>query len=174
MGKLADDRPRPHHYLFAHRVLPKLALKHGAKMLEMAKEARLTPALERTWDDAGSGVPKDDRLGHDGLESSVHRLQAADLVLIRLPPAQHAAEAHFVAITIPSPNDTGQPRAVRYFALEFGWQMNDQPRTVLCEWVERSHVNMGDGPPVRASAFIAAVAEVLDRGPRSQAPTRLP
>jgi len=39
MGKFSDDEPRPYHYLFAHRILRGLALKNGARMLEMAKEA---------------------------------------------------------------------------------------------------------------------------------------
>jgi hypothetical protein len=199
MGKFSDDEARPHHYLFAHRILPLLALKHGEKMLEMANDGRLTDALERTWDGAGGKVPPEDRLSHEGLETSVHRLQVADLVLVRLPPASHAPEAHFVAITILStdkaqgspairPTDqveatgaipftnqihasteiplTNQPQpssGIRYFALELGWEPNDQPRTVLCEWTADRHINMGNGPRVDASAFVAAVAAVLER-----------
>jgi hypothetical protein len=113
MGKFSDDEARPHHYLFAHRILPLLALKHGEKMLEMANDGRLTDALERTWDGAGGKVPPEDRLSHEGLETSVHRLQVADLVLVRLPPASHAPEAHFVAITILSTDKAQGSPAIR-------------------------------------------------------------
>ena len=172
MSKFADDEPRPHHYVFAHRILAKLALKHGARMLEMAKEASLMPALERTWDDAGRNVPPKDRLSRDGLEASLHRLRAADLILITLPPASHAPEAHFAGIAIAVPD--AQPPSIRYFVLEFGWEPNDEPRTVFCEWTPENHLNMGNGPPVEASAFIAAIADVLDHGPRLHASVRLP
>lgn len=174
MPKFTDDEPRPHHYLFAHRILRDLALKLGARMLEMAREDQLTPALEKTWDAAGRKVGPKDRLSRDGLESSVHRLAFANLVLVRLPSASHAAEAHFVGIAIPLTNGAQSGSPPRYFVLEFGWELDDQPRTVLCEWTTGEHLNMGNGPPAEASAFIAAVADVLDHGPRLHAALQLP
>jgi hypothetical protein len=37
----------------------------------------------------------------------------------------------------------------------------DGPRTVLCRWDDRSHVNLADGPPAEASAFRLAVLSRL-------------
>lgn len=154
--KFVDDRPRDHHYVFAHRELPVIARKVGAELVPLARSGRMHEALAATWQAIGERLPEDQRVAGSGLSADVHELSAGTAVLVWLPAVEHAAEAHFAAIVFP--RDMTPPR---YVVLEHGWTSNDEPRTVLGEWNDRGHVNYGDGPTPDAAGFLAAVDGLL-------------
>lgn len=109
-------------------------------------------ALARAWDHVGDRLPQGDRLPREGLAASLHGAgSGSQVVLVSMPQPAHAAEAYFAAIVVAG------GRLVHYFVLEHGWTTQDEPRTVLCEWDERGHVNLGDGPPPDASAFLESL-----------------
>ena len=152
MALFRDDRPRAHHYVFAHRELLAIARRFAGSMPELARSGRMDAALARAWDHAGDRLPPGDRLPHAGLAASLRGAAAgSQVVLVTMPRPAHAAEAYFAAIVVAG------DQLAHYFVLEHGWTTRDEPRTVLCKWDERGHVNLGDGPPPDASAFLEAL-----------------
>jgi hypothetical protein len=151
------DRPRHHHYVFAHRELPSAAFRFGTDLVTAAREGRL--ALATVWDQVGATVPPDDRLPSAGLSVAYHALARHEVALVTLPAPDAPTEAHFVAIAT---------EPVRLFTLEDAYSPMDGSRyTVLGEWTENgSHVNHGPGPSPRPDLFLAAVEERLDALPR--------
>ena len=159
MGKFNEDRPRQHHYLFAHRELPAIARRFAGNLTELAESGRMDTALAMTWDRVGSHLPADARLPHAGLAASLHDVDGTSVVLVTMPAAEHGAEAYFAAIVVSGDQISD------YFVLEHGWTTQNEPRTVLCKWEGSTHVNMGDGPPAEAHAFLSAVQARLRRNP---------
>lgn len=150
-----DDRPRMHHYVFAHRELPGIARRFAPNLVGLAREGRLDDALRTTWTGVGEALPPEDRLAPDGLAAELRSLGAGEAILVRFPPPAHVTEAYLALVVLePGPD-------VRYFLLEHGWNLDDSPRTVLGEWTEQAHLNLGDGPAADADTFVAAVERLL-------------
>jgi len=158
MQLFKDDRPRTQHHQFAHRALLDASRGFAGNLPDLARSGRMDDAPVRTWDRVGETVPPDDRLPSDGLAATLHSFDAREIVLVMMPTAEHCAEAYFVAIVIAGGHLTD------YYVLEHGWTASDEPRTVMCKWDERGHVNLGDGPPADASAFLATVEQLLAPG----------
>jgi hypothetical protein len=154
MRLFREDRPRQHHYQFAHRELLGASRRVAASLPGLARSGRLDLVLVQAWSRLGEAMPADSRLPAEGLASSLHSFQDRDIVLVTMPSAEHAAEVHFAAIVISG------DRLTDYYVLEHRWTTEDEPRTVMCKWDERGHVNFGDGPPAEAGAFLAAVEQV--------------
>jgi hypothetical protein len=150
-----DDRPRMHHYLFAHRELPSIVRRFGPNLAGLAREGHLDDALRTTWTRVGEALPPKDRLAPDGLAAELRPLSHGDAILITMPPAVHVTEAHF-ALVVLTPD-----QGVRYFVLEHAWHTDDTPYTVLGEWTERAHHNLGEGPAADADLFVAEVERLL-------------
>ena len=151
MGLFNSDRPRPHHYQFAHRQLLAVARRFAGTLPELARSGRLDTALTRTWEEVGDHLPPADRLSPAGLGASVQDVDGRHIVLVTMPYPEHGAEAYFVAIVVAGKH------LVDYFVLEHGWTTEDEPRTVLCKWTDHGHVNLGGGPPAQSSSFLPAV-----------------
>jgi hypothetical protein len=145
---LATDRPRRHHYEFAHKLLPKVTMRPGVDLTSLVTKGALVPALLHSWDVLGRELNEEDRLPPDGLTAEL----IGGTLLITLPRAEHAAEAHFVAV---APCEPEQAR--RFYTLEHSWGFDDQPETVLGEWHAGSHYNLGPGPVATRSGFLAAL-----------------
>jgi hypothetical protein len=163
-----SDRPRAHHYSFGHRLLPGLALRGRTDFHELASRALLDQLLRGWWQELGESLPAEERLPHDGLRSELVNAGNVAVVLVTMPAAAHAAEAHFVAVT-----PHVHPDAWRCFTLEHTWTLDDQPATVLAEWTADGHVNYGDGPPPERQAFLDALG-LLVAGPPRNGSTGLP
>jgi hypothetical protein len=155
-----EDQPRRHHYEFAHRVLPSILLNPNVDLEHLAGDLEhLHGALRATWERLGSKHDESDRLPPDGLVVERRDVGDAEGILVTLPPALHVAEAIFILV---APLDAGSAR--RFFTLESGWDVVHRQRyTVLGEWSDTGHSNLGEGPPVDGGAFIAAVASMLSR-----------
>src|ERR1051326_1448878 len=89
-----SDKPRPHHYQFAHRSLRWIAHQHGAEIVQAAATRDPTPLLVSLWNDVGTRVPEEQRLAPTGMEA-VYR---PDMVGVTLPPATNMGEGHFPGI----------------------------------------------------------------------------
>ena len=165
MGLFNEDRPRQHHYLFAHRELLRIARRFAGNLPELARSGRLDAALAMSWDQVGSRLPPADGLPYAGLEASLHDVDGTSVVLVTMPRPEHGAEAYFAAIVVAGGHLSD------YFVLEHGWTIQDEPRTVLCKWDDRGHVNLGDGPPAEASAFLSAVRTQLTPSDAKRSPS---
>jgi hypothetical protein len=146
------DRPRHHHYVFAHRELPSAAFRFGADLVTAAREGRLS--LDTVWERVGETMPPEDRLPSTGLSAAYHEVDGHGILLVALPAPDAPTEAHLVAVV-------GFP--ARCFTLEDAYSPIDGGRyTVLGEWTESgTHVNHGPGPDPRPDLFLAVVREHL-------------
>jgi hypothetical protein len=157
VSRWQEDRPRRHHYDFAHRTLPAIVRGSKVDLAALAQAGSLDDALAASWRAVGDQLHEADRLRGDGLRGALVELAGGPALLVTFPMAMHAAEAHFALITPLDP-----PDARRYITLESSWDaMGDQPRTVLGEWTAEGHLNMGDGPSATPEAFLSRVATLL-------------
>jgi hypothetical protein len=153
-----DDKPRPHHYEFAHRVMPSIALNPDVDLAALAADGRLDRALHATWAKVGEGHAETDRVSGDGLGSSLVDVNGLQAVVLSFPTPMHMAEV-FSAVVAP----LEPPTARRYFTLEFSWDFAiNQPDTVLCEWSSDGHTNYGAGPAgTDETGLLRRVGELL-------------
>lgn len=157
MPRWRDDKPRPHHYEFAHRALPRIVLGPRADLLALAGAGRLGEALSATWAAVGERQAEPDRLPGDGLHAETVDVGGSPGVLVTLPVARHAPEAFFVLV---APLEPAESR--RYLTLEFSWNvLTDQPATVVGEWRAGRHYNHGQGPDPAVSAFLGRARELI-------------
>ena len=140
MPLIGSDKPRQHHYLFGHRFLPAMARTGAERMPELVRSGRLDSMLAQAWNAAGDGLDPSERLAGAGLSASLHELPDGVIVLVTLPSAHHTTEAHFAAVTVVGGQES------RFFVLEHSWNLDDTPSTVLGEWTESRHINLGAGP----------------------------
>lgn len=159
MNRWQGDKPRPHHYEFAHRAVPRIALDPRVDLAAIARQGRLDAALRATWAAAGGRRDASDRVPDDGLAGELVEVAGRPAVLVTFPVAVHAAEAFFALVAPLEP-----PESRRYLTLEFSWDLvTGQPATVIGEWRAGSHVNLGPGPEAARSAFLAGMETVLNR-----------
>jgi len=156
VSKFTDDRPRPHYYQFTHRVLRGMLFRTTEPFRSAALAGRAEPGLQELWGhlDASQSV-----------RATVHECAGRSVVLVTPPKAEHATEAHHIAIVL----DQVDSSFVRYIVLEHGWDTESQPRTVIGEWTRGgSHINFGDGPQAPdEAAFLAIVCERFTGDPSS-------
>jgi hypothetical protein len=155
VGLFNEDRPRQHHYLFAHRELRAIAGHFADRLPGLVKSGRMDAALAMARDQVGSHLPPADRLPHAGPAASLHDPEGRSVVLVTMPRLEHGAETYFAAIVLAGDHLSD------YLVLEHGWTTRDEPRTVLCKWDDQGHVNLGDGSPAEANAFLPAVQTQL-------------
>jgi hypothetical protein len=67
MTRWRGDKPGPHHYDFAHRAIPRIAINPRVDLAATAYEDRLDAALRATWAAVGERREVADRLPDDGL-----------------------------------------------------------------------------------------------------------
>jgi len=158
MPRWQDDKPRPHHYEFAHRALRRIAFNPQVDLAALGHAGHLDGCLRATWAAVGERQGEPDRLPDYGLHGELVEIAGKSAVLVTLPVANHAAEARFAVIAPLCP-----PESRRYLTLEFSWNIvTDHPTTMIGEWrADGHHLNLGPGPDAVKSAFLAKVQELL-------------
>lgn len=158
--------PRKHHYIFAHQALPGLFHANPDKFIELVNQAG--PSLiNEIWQQLAEELEPADRLPADGLGCELKRLSNDTLVaLITLPAPLGMTEAYFIALAYRPEVRRNllfkeKDAIVRFITLENGFTLDNEPRTVLCEWTKEAHLNRGDGPPPTLEAFSIIVEEIL-------------
>lgn len=159
------SRPRDHHYLYAHRLLPQLAFSAPEKFLAFV-ERNGSAFLEYFWNECGKQIAEDERIQPEGLSCKIYSLDDGIVAAcITLPQPVEMPEAYFAAfVHRPEGDDLLNSKQVftRYFTLEYGQRMDGSARTVLCEWnAEGSHLNYGDGPPPQMDLFLNSIESLL-------------
>ena len=164
----ADD-PRPHHYRFAHRVLPGVA--RGGP-IEFALAMAGVDARERIvdiWDALGREIAAEgsgEALPAGILDARSFALLERPFVLVQLPEPLGLTECYFVGVLLDAMPSAEQlerresPPGLRVFTLERGWSPQGS-RTVLGEWTEGQHIAYGTGPVPEAVAFAKAIEELI-------------
>ncbi len=153
---------RVHHYGYVHRVLAGAAAEFGPKMVATPPVREVGQSLAAMWEDFGQSLPPEEQLPSDGLAGSLLDREGNRLLLVTLPEPIAPTEAYFAAVVLP----TGAT-SCRYFTLEYSiGPFDGVPGTVLGEWAQQNHVNLGEGPEPEPDAFVTAVLRVLKPAPR--------
>ena len=151
------------HYAFAHYALRQLALSDPLRFLAIAA----SPDAQRFIDSVIQDVAE--QCGYkpsfDAASVRIHptRVNTFPCAVIELPKPKEIAEAFMVALVVQidtsseQPPDANEIRA-RYFTLEKGYSLSNEPRTVLAEWDTEGHSNYGDGPDPTVKSFVTALA----------------
>jgi hypothetical protein len=158
MPRWQDDKPRPHHYEFAHRALRGIVFNPQVDLAALGRAGRLDGSLRATWAAVGERQGEPDRLPDYGLHGELAEIAGKPAVLVTFPVANHAVEAFFAVIAPLDP-----PESRRYLTLEFSWNVvTDHPGTVIGEWrADGHHLNLGAGPDASKSAFVARMQKLL-------------
>lgn len=148
--------PRPHHYGFAHRVLPSLTY------LGSVPGERLGGELLRLWEEYGASLPVEQRLAPEGLQGGFVQVGQHRMLLVGLPRPRAATEAFAVVLAWPG-DGSGQ----RAFTLEYGIDpITGERGAVLGEWEgEGRHRLHRTGMAAEARPFLHAVTMLLDPPP---------
>jgi hypothetical protein len=155
-------RSRPHHYFFAHRLLPALFHEDPAQFVSLLQRDGL-PFLAFWWQKARQDFPPDEHVSADGLGYTLRELEGGWLaVVVTLPPPQGMTEAYLVALLQQRLPAAAKPNT-RVFTLELGFSLTSETaHTVLCEWTpESTHLNRGTGPTPEVEAFLTAIQPLL-------------
>ncbi|MGN6545004.1 MAG: hypothetical protein ACTHK7_08135 [Aureliella sp.] len=70
-----------------------------------------------------------------------------------------------VALVVPIDTSSDEPPDMdkiqaRYFTLEKGYSLTNEPRTVFAEWEADRHLNYGDDPEPTVEAFVRRLETV--------------
>lgn len=158
MSSERPDKPRPHHYTFAHRILPTLFFRNPQQLCEYLTPSFGVDYLKLHWDSIsrriGSETPPS-----TGLACEAHRLEdGTTIIVVTMPSPVAVTEAYYIALVYRT-----EPALTRYFTLEFGISFNPSitnPR-VLCEWTGETHNNYGSQNAPDQAAFLKLVIEKL-------------
>lgn len=171
-GRASD---RQHHYVFAHRVMPRLFYRDAEKLSNALAE-RKAELLRAMWVDLGEQFFATAQVAPDGIDVVVPAAPGGiKMVVLVFPKPEASAEAWFAAL-VTMPDGT-----LRYLTLEKAIDLFGEggPATVLGGWdPEGAHLNFGEGsePTVEefaklVRAFLAKPAPVNARFvPRKEAP----
>jgi hypothetical protein len=161
LGTDLDSDPRPHHYAFAHRVLPALFLDDPDDFLSVMLGPSGPSLVAELWSRVGEREAPDAILPSNGLCAEEISCDGRTGALITLPEARGMAEAHFIVLLGPSVDDEPRFFVLEKTEMESRWDGGGE-RAVLCEWLagrnRRNHERII--PPVRA-IFLNEVASQL-------------
>jgi hypothetical protein len=163
--QLEDGEPREQHYAFAHFALPGVLASNAAGASELFAAGEGNAFLRWLWDQVGQKCSQEGLVPSDGLYCRVRVEDERRVVVVHLPEPRRMTEAFMVALVFDPPTRgwLGKRKAgpTRYFTLELSTDLEGGWRTVLCEWRDESHLNMGDGPSPDEDAFVAALTGCL-------------
>lgn len=164
---------RRQHYIFAHQMLPALLDENRKQILGSLLMAERDEFLRDVWDYVGEQLDGSDERNSPfepiGLSARVIENSPYMTCIVSLPNPETLPEAHFVAVVFgPFTNlsaETADQVPYRYFALELTYNPDKTERgTMLCEWRDGNHLNMGQGPPPDEDAFFMAIQQVMLEG----------
>jgi len=183
MSKLPDDsddefplherpsirsKPRPHHYQFAHVLLPLRLWQNPGWFLDILQGEYAHAFLLTCWAQVAMHLNEADILSPDGkLRCDLFGLaKGYRAAVISLPEPERMAEAHMVAVVWRPPRRRllflrTEP-VLRYFTLELSVADDfTTPKNVFCEWSQSLHLNYGNGPEATVTAFVAFIERFL-------------
>lgn len=156
-------KPRCAHYQLAHVALPSIALKDPESFMSlMASEqaTELIGSLLEQVEEHCADQPPD----FDADDVTIHRTRVlgSPFLVLEMPPALLAPEAHLVAAWL-AINDGPEAAALRYFTLETTDGTSDLA-TVIGEWTaDGTHLSHGAGPEPSVEAFVRAITALVAR-----------
>jgi hypothetical protein len=157
-----DEGPSP-DYVFAHYALRLIALSDPLQFLVIAASPNVKQFMSKVLQDVSRKCGRQASFDANSVKIHTRRVNNFPCAVVELPEPKEMAEAFMVALVVPvdpsqvhSTND--EPIKGRYFTLEKGFSISDEPRTVLAEWDLEGHSNYGDGPAANVDAFVDALS----------------
>jgi hypothetical protein len=165
----ALERPRPHHYLFAHRVMPQFFFKNTDSFF-MRLQAEPATEAARVWDYVGEPLRPEDRLPAEGLTAEYRTGEnGLRMVVVTLPPAKISPEAIYLVLAI-----RGRDR----FCLTYERShplMELKDIAILCGWDSSGgHLNFGFGGDHSREAFEKALTKFFSEDMKPASTTIMP
>ncbi len=133
---------RIQHYKFAHKVLKDAFFEDRVSLVETILNSEddlrgLWYAVGKYYAEHYEGI---EELDGSDLSIVVKEFEDKFFIMIQMPIPIESPEAYFVGLVIPLKNIN----EARYITLEYGEEDNFK-YTVLCEWTEDTHLNLGEG-----------------------------
>lgn len=155
-GRASD---RQHHYVFAHRVMPRLFYRDAAKLSNALAERR-AELLRAMWIDLGEQFFSTAQVAPDGIDVVVPAATGGTkIVVLVFPKPEASAEAWFAALV------TKPDGSLQYLTLEKAIDLfgDGAPATVLGGWdPEGAHLNFGEGSKPTVEEFEKRVRAFLE------------
>lgn len=150
--------PRIYHYLFAHRYLPDKLSENSQGVIAWLTGEKGVEHLKTRWTLLPTvyNLEPNDFIEHIGINRYIIKpTNRHTIVLIQFPKPEQISEAFFSAILVEPDN------SYRYFTLEKTFEENGNgiPRTVLGEWNNGNHVDLGSGSLPDIEDFSALIVE---------------
>lgn len=157
-----------HHYYLAHYVLRYSALMNPLTYVGLSVSPLIGKLVEHLFEKLEGLCGKPVPFTIDQVKFYPRKVNEFPLVVIELPEPQEVAEAYFVALYVPvdpsaDPLPSNSEIQARFFTLEKGFTLDDSSRTVLGEWSETTHSNLGTGPDPKLENFVQALTAMLIR-----------
>ena len=145
-----------HHYDFGHVVLREMCSHNPMAFFQVLA----TPGtgkddfLEQLWRitcercDA-KGPPS---FSHKDVAADPARIDDYPVILVTMPRPEVMTEAFYIAVVLLTPieqivaGNIPEKPLFGYYTLELGIAPDESEYTMLCSWVDGSHINFGEGP----------------------------
>ena len=158
--------PRAHHYVFAHVALRTFCerdpLKFFAIMASEQKEDFISFVWEKVCEQCDENEKAD--FSEKDIKISTIKVRNYPTVIIVMPEATAIAEAIMIGVVLTTKTENINADTkieYRYFVLEQGVDIKGGSRTVFCEWSNKGHLNMGDGPEATVDSFIETIKQKI-------------
>lgn len=165
-----DIQARRHHYIFAHKVLPKMFFDDPEKFLDIVAHYG-NHFLKWLWADVGERIKGGNGIPIEGLNHRIiKRENGLMVVVIVLPMPVVTPEAYFVAAAYRSASASHPEPMVRFITLERS-RLPEEGRedTFLCEWTrDEAHLNYGKGCKPDIESFVVAILALLEQRNRTR------
>ncbi len=160
-------KPRPHHYLFAHRILPEFFFRDTDRLF-LALRENPTETLVGIWDKLGESLAVEDRLPADGLSAECRDTDdGMRMCTVTLPEAQVLPEAIFAVLAI-----RGKERWYLTYERTLVPDALLEERAVLCAWTsDGTHLNYGFGGNYSRAGFEETLQRFFETNPEPRAST---
>jgi hypothetical protein len=158
-------------YAFAHYALRQIALSKPLQFLAIAASAESEQFIDDVLQDVAEACGR--KTSFDASSVKVHPTLVDNFpcAVIELPEPKEMAEAFMVALVVLIDTSSEDPPETdtipaRFFTLEKGFSLANEPRTVLAEWDTQGHMNYGDGPEPTVEAFVGALGGFFNQKDR--------
>jgi hypothetical protein len=148
--------PRRVHHLFAHRLLPEIALDTKTDLFGEAATVDLGPRFVELWQEMNRRAGAAEAVDPAGLAAFVVMLPKLNGVLVTLPEPTEPDESRYAMLV-----HHDDPTKRLFFTSERGTDDSGAETTSLFAWVPSSRglrqVNLGERADASIDAFVADV-----------------
>ncbi len=161
------DKPRIHHYDFAHIALRKFCAGNPLKFFTVMFSNQRDDFIGHVWQAVREQCDNKETADFTDkdIKLSLYKIEGYPAIIIEMPQACAIAEAILIGIVLTScPEDSNETANAyfRYFVLEQSIDAHGKlNRTVFCEWAGDCHLNKGEGPKASIEPFIETIKQYL-------------